>query len=122
MKQKKQDISNHYVNANDFRDEIIKSKEQDELTEAALTMLLRMCNEIAKKHTYKHEQDREDCVAQAVEDVLRYWRGYDPAKSKYAFAYFTMMIMNGLKKGWKQLYKIKSIDKISLSHENLYNI
>lgn len=112
----------HYVNAVDFRNEIIKSKEEGKLTKTAVAMLMRMCEEIANTRRYKYEQDRQDCVAFAMEDVIRYWRGYDVSKSEYAFAYFTRMIMNGLKKGWNKLYNVKSINKISLSHENIYNV
>jgi hypothetical protein len=121
-KKTKKSNSREYVNAIDFRNEIIKSKELNELTPTAIAMLMRMCNEIAKTRTYKYEQDREDCVAFAMEDVIRYWRGYNPIKSEYAFAYFTMVVMNGLKKGWKRLYPVKSINKVSLSHENIYNV
>ena len=118
----KKTSSRQYVNATDLRNEIIKSKEANQLTSTAIIMLQRMCEEIAKTRTYKYEQDREDCVAFAMEDIVRYWRGYDPKKSEYAFAYFTRMIMNGLKKGWNKFYPMKSINKISLSHENIYNV
>lgn len=114
--------NNNYVNPIDFRNEIIKSKELNVLTNTAVFMLMRMCEEIARTRSYKYEQDREDCVAFAMEDVIRYWRGYNADISEYAFAYFTRMIYNGLQKGWKRLYPLKSINKISLSHENLYNI
>ena len=122
MAQRKNKNSKHYVNPTDFRNEMIKSKERGSLTKEAVTMVQRMADEIARTRSYKYEQDREDCVAFAIEDVCRYWRGYDVAKSEYAFAYFTRMVMNGLQKGWKKLYPVKSINKVSLSHENIYNI
>jgi len=113
--------SNYYVDPDELRNEIIKSKKNGELTPRSLDMLILMSDEIAKNFTYKYHQDREDCVSSAIEDILRYWKGYDEEKSDNAFAYFTRMIWNGLKKGWNKLYKIKSINKVSLSHENLYN-
>ena len=112
----------YYVNPDEFRKEIIVSKEMDQLTPAAISMLVRMANEIARTYSYKYPMDREDCVAFAIEDTMRYWRGYNPEISKYAFAYFTRMIFNGLQKGWKKLYPIRSINKVSLSHENIYNV
>lgn len=121
MGRKKSD-KKHYVDPIEFRNEIIKSKEQDELTKTATEMLFLMCHEVARTNSYKYPEDKEDCIAFAMEDVLRYWRGYKPELSEYAFSYFTMMIMNGLKKGWKKLHTIKTINKVSLSHQNLYNI
>jgi len=112
----------YYVNPDDFRDEIIKSKEKDELTHKAVEMLMLMANEISRTFSYKDPMDKEDCIAFAIEDAVRYWRGYNPEISKYAFAYFTRMIFNGLQKGWKKLYPIKSINKVSLSHENIHNV
>jgi len=113
--------SSFYVDPDELRNEIILSKKKGELTPRALEMLILMSDEIAKNFTYKYQQDREDCVSSAIEDILRYWKGYDEEQSDNAFAYFTRMIWNGLKKGWNKLYKIKSINKVSLSHENLYN-
>jgi DNA-directed RNA polymerase specialized sigma subunit len=112
---------NDYVNGVEFRNEIIKSKDRGELTPIAINMLIKMCNEISKKYSYKYKEDREDCVAYAIEDTLRYWKAYNPDVSKNAFGYFTRMIWNGLKKGWRKLYKIKSSDKISLS-SNIYSM
>lgn len=124
MGRKKSSQSNRkeYVNPDEFRSEIIKSKEMDKLTPRAVDMLVLMCNEIARTRSYKYPMDREDCISFAVEDMIRYWRGYNPEKSQYAFAYFTRIALNGLQKGWKKLYPIKSINKVSLSHENVYNV
>jgi len=122
IKDKPTKKSNFYLDPIEFRTEIILSKEQDALTNKAVQMFITMCNEVAKTRSYKFEQDREDCVAFALEDCVRYWRGYNPEKSEFAFAYFTRLVMNGLAKGWKKLYNIKSINKISLSHTSLYNI
>jgi DNA-directed RNA polymerase specialized sigma subunit len=122
MGRKRNPNKKNYVDPDEFRDEIIKSKEKDKLTSRAVEMLVLMCNHVSRINSYKYPMDREDCIAFAIEDVLRYWRGYDPEKSTYAFAYFTRMIINGLQKGWKKLYPIKSINKVSLSHENIFNI
>lgn len=121
MAKTKKSNKKYYVDPIEFREEIIKSKEKDELTPRAVEMVIRMANEVSRTNSYKYPMDKEDCVAAAIEDVLRYWRGYDPAKSEFAFAYFTRMIFNGLKKGWKKLHPIKTINKVSLSHENVFN-
>jgi len=113
----------NYLDPQEFREEMLKSREQDELTPKAVQMFRIMSHENAKRRTYKFEEDREDCVACGVLDCLLYWRGWDPEKGANCFAYFTTVVYNGLQKGWKRLNgKIKYSQKVSLSHQNLYNI
>ena len=114
-------MSKNYLDPKDLLKEILKSKEQDELTPKAVEYFMLMASEISKTLSYKYEEDREDCIMFAMESILKYWRSYDPEKSKYPFSYFTSAIYNGLAKGWGQLHPIKESYKISISHENTYN-
>jgi DNA-directed RNA polymerase specialized sigma subunit len=112
-----------YVNNKLLLEAIVKSKEQEKLTPEALVMLDRMVKEISKVFKYKMEEDREDCQAFAMEDVIKYWNRFNPEKSNNAFAFFTQMIKNGFAKGWRRLYPIKSSLKVSISQEyGIYNI
>ena len=113
---------NQYVKPDDLKREILLSKEKNELTPAAIEMLWRMAKEASKKLRYKDEEDRKDCISFAMEDVLKYWRSYDPEKSKYPFAYYTQIIKNGFAKGWKKLHPISSLDKVSLNSSNIYSL
>lgn len=111
-----------YVKNKDLLAEIIKSKEKDQLTPTAMEMLMKMSREISKVFKYKYEEDREDCISYALEDILKYWRNFDPAKSSNAFAYYTQMIKNGAAKGWRALYPIKASRKVSINSEDgVYN-
>lgn len=112
----------HYVKQAELREAIIKSKEQDQLTPEAIDMLMKMCNKIANMNVYQLKEDRDDCIAYAMEDCLRYWRSYNPEYSSFCFSYFTRMIINGMKKGWKKLHPLKSINLLSLSNEKVFNI
>jgi len=113
----------HHVKNKDLREEILKSKEQDELTPKALEMLMLMAEKYANKYTYIYPEDRQDCIAFAVIDCYNYWRGYDPDKSPNAFAYYTSVIANGFKKGWRKLYgDFPKSSKVSLSSNNIYNL
>jgi len=98
--------------------EIIISKQQDELTPRALEMLMKMTREISKVFKYKYAEDREDCISYAIEDILKYWRNFDPTKSTNAFAYYTQMCKNGSAKGWRALYPIKDSKKVPISTED----
>jgi len=111
-----------YCPPDEFAKEIRKSKELGELTPKAIEFLMAIIENASKKLKYKNPQDREDCIMFAMEDVLRYWKGFDFEKSDNPFAYFTQMIKNGFAKGWNKLYPIKSSDIISISHENFYNM
>ena len=112
-----------YVSNKELVQQIILSKENGALTPRALEMLQRMVKEISKVFKYKMEEDREDCQAFAMEDVIKYWDRFNPEKSNNAFAFFTQMIKNGFAKGWRRLYPIKASMKVSISKEyGVYNI
>jgi hypothetical protein len=85
-------------------------------------MFQTMAKEASKKLRYRDEEDRKDCIAFAMMDVVRYWRSYNPEKSKDPFAYFTQMIKNGFAKGWRKLHPLSSGEKVSLSHDNIYTM
>ena len=112
----------NYVNPEELKQEILLSKERDELTPKAVELLMLMAREASKKLRYKDEEDRKDCIAFAMMDVVKYWRSYNPEKSTYPFAYYTQIIKNGFAKGWRKLHPLSSTDQVSLSNENLYSI
>lgn len=108
----KQYVSNPYL-----LQEIIKSKEQDELTPEALKMFDLMIENISAKKHYNDPEDRKDCWQSAYLDILMYWRGFNPEKGKNPFAYFTSIIVNGLNKGWHKISgKMKPSDMISIDN------
>ena len=97
--------------------EIMKSKAQNELTPEAIQMFQLMIENISAKKHYNDPEDRKDCWQSAYLDILLYWRGFDPEKSKNPFAYFTSLIVNGMNKGWHKISgKIKTSDMISIDN------
>jgi DNA-directed RNA polymerase specialized sigma subunit len=113
----------HHVKNKDLREEIIKSKEQDELTKEALDMLILMAEKFSHKMNYLYSEDKEDCISFAVMDCFQYWRGYDPTKSANAFAYYTQIIKNGFAKGWRKLHgHMPYSTKVSISQHQIYNL
>ena len=108
-------MGKHYINNENFLEEIIKSKKQDKLTEQALQNIMQIIDGVVKNLYYKNPKDREDCIGICVETVLRYWRGFDPDKGHNAFAYYTQMTKNGLAKGWKDLHPIRRVQQISIN-------
>ena len=112
----------NYVQPEELKAEVLISLERGELTPRAIEMFQLMAKEMSKKFRYKDEEDRKDCIAFAMMDVVRYWRSYNPEKSKDPFAYFTQMIKNGFAKGWRKLHPLSSGEKVSLSHDNIYTM
>lgn len=112
-----------YVKNKDLREEIIKSKAQNELTRTALDMLSLMSHKFANGFTYVYDEDREDCIQFAIMDCFLYWRGYDPEKSPNAFSYFTQIIKNAFAKAWRKLHgRFPLSSRVSYSSSNIYSI
>lgn len=111
-KEDKQYVSNKYL-----LEEIIISKQMDELTDNAIKMLQLMAENLAKKKHFKCPEDKEDCIQTAMLDIALYWRGFDPERFKNPFAYYTSMLTNGLAKGWNKIYgKFKASEMTSLDN------
>jgi hypothetical protein len=112
-----------HVKNRDLREELIKSKAQNELTKETLDMFILMANKFATKFKYVYPEDREDCISFAIMDCFQYWRGYNPERSQNAFAYVTQIIKNGFAKGWRKLYgNMPKSKKISISQNKIYSI
>lgn len=118
---KSKENTNYHVKNADLVREIIISKDKNELTTDALNMLIKMVKKIGNNFTYYDPMDREDCEQSAIEDVLKYWRGFKPELSTNAFSYYTQVIKNGFAKGWKQLHKIKKKNMVYMSN-NIWSL
>lgn len=113
----------NYVKNKDLREELIKSRKQNELTKEALEMIILMANKFSTKFQYKHIEDRDDCVAFAIMDCYIYWKRYNPDKSDNAFSYITQILKNGFAKGWRKLHgKCPLSLQISLSNNTIYTL
>lgn len=115
-----------YVKNADLLRVVVESKEKGQLTPEAIKMFFLMIEGITKKMSYKDPEDKADCMAFAMEDLIKYWNRFDPAKSNNPFAYFTQIAKNGMAKGWKKIHPPKSPRTIPFSHitgdDNSYNI
>lgn len=109
---------NIYVRNKDLYDEICKCKETGEMSTALCNMLMLISENCCKKMFYKNPQDREDCVAGAIEDCIFFWNKFNPEKSSNAFAYITSIAVNGAAKTWRKLGKMNFPDSIMTSLSN----
>ena len=111
-----------YVNNKELLKEIIESKKRNELTPRAVELICKMSNELSKILKYKYPEDREDCVASGIADVMRHWRNFNPEKSENVFAYYSQVIKNGMAKTWNFIHEQKSTDFVSLDEDFFRNI
>ena len=119
--------SKNYLNNRDLFDEIVKSKEQDELTPTALKMLMLLSERAQRKLKYANPDDKHDCLAFARMDLIKYWRSFKPEKTSNAFAYFTSVCINGYAKGWHKLHPEKyqgtlSLDSSGMDGDGIYSL
>ena len=119
----KKTSSDHYIKNSILTAELIKCKQQDELTPEAVQMFVAIATKLSNTMHYTNPDDRDDCISTAVLDCIKYWRNFDPEKTMNGFAYITSICKNGFAKGWRQLGKMQLPDskKVSLS-DNIYNI
>lgn len=108
----------YYIDQKKLLQEVVISKENGELTPSALEMLILIANEVSRALKYEYEEDRVDCIAFAIEDLIRYWKSFDATKSDNAFAYYTQIAKNGLAKGWNKLHGKASCVKIITINES----
>lgn len=108
-------MAKHYVTNKTLVPEIIKSKEQGELTPEAIKMLIMLSERAIRKLQYKNPEDRRDCLAFAQMDLFKYWDRFNPEKSTNAFAYYTQIAKKGYAKGWNKLHPKKYGGTIRMS-------
>lgn len=116
----------HYVRNKDLLAEIIKSREQDEITVEASEMFTLIATNLSTRLIYQNEDDRKDCIQAAVTECLTYWRSFDPDRSPNPnpFAYFTQVCKNGFAKCWRSLgyYHCPESKRVRISDGNFYSI
>lgn len=108
-----------YVSNPDLLEEILKSRENDELTYNAVMMLKLLCERLAMMKYCKYSEWRDDLTGGAILDCLRYWRSFDPEKSSNPFAYFTSVATNGMNKTWRAMGKLHFPESIMTSVDNI---
>lgn len=103
----------NYLNNKDLYNEIVKSKEQGQLTREAEKMLILLAERAIRKMVYVDSADRDDCLQFALLDLLKYWRNFNPDYPN-AFAYFTEIAKRGYAKGWNKIHPQKYKDTMSI--------
>jgi len=107
----------YYLSNKDLLNEIKISKSKGEPTDKLVQMFILLSNHTSQRLKYRNPMDREDCIAAAIEDLVRYWYKFDETKYSNAFAYYTQIVKNAFVKSWYILgHKPNSPEIISISN------
>ena len=93
----------HYVNNKSlyecilvFHEDLKKAKENGEqkpkVPRYAAECIFSIANNLAKKHNFSRYPFKDEMIADAIENCVRYFDRFDPVKYKNPFAYFTQII------------------------------
>lgn len=103
----------NYLNNKDLHAAMSESKELGKLTPVAEKMLILLAERAINRMTYVNDDDRQDCLAFAILDLLKYWKNFNPVYPN-AFAYFTEIAKRGYAKGWNKIHPQKYKGTISI--------
>lgn len=84
----------NYLNNKDLLAEVIKSQEQDQMTDELAKMLQTLCARYASRAQFANYTYNEDMQAYAMLGLVKAWRAFNPEKSNNPFAFFTQCTKN----------------------------
>lgn len=87
----------NYLNNNSLLQEVIKSKEQGEMTDELVKMLMLLIDRIGSKGNYSGYSFLDDMKGNAALTLVRVWMKFNPERSSNPFAYYTQVIENAFK-------------------------
>jgi len=105
----------HYFDKDEFRLELAKSHEVNQLTERAMMMIHTLAQHRIRSKIYLNVDatDRYDIMMGAIYVMYKYWRSFkldrvdDNGRPLSPLAYFTQIFNNGARKAYNELRKKK---------------
>lgn len=82
----------NYLNNKDLLAEVLKSKEQGQMTDKLAHMLQTLCKRYASRGNFANYTYNEDMQAYAMMMLVRTWNSFNPEKSNNPFAFFTQCV------------------------------
>ncbi len=120
-----------YLEDNELYYQIVLSKGKGRLTKRAEELLVLIGKNLIrrKEKYYRSIDDRNDCLHQGYLMLFQNWQNFNEKRYKNALPYFSEIFKRAMAGGLKEIYNIKSKDKItmiSIDHSNeghgLHNI
>lgn len=112
-------LDNHYVDNKEFLKEIIKYREsvleakkenrtKPQIPRYVAECIMKISEKFSHNYRFLYYSFRDEMVADAIENCIRYIDNFDPAKSLNPFAYFTQVVywafLRRIQREKKQLY------------------
>jgi len=110
-----------YLKNKDLYEEVVRCLDASVYSMELHQMFEKIVTHFSYTFTYLEPMDRDDCRAQAIEDLYRYWNRFDP-KYKNAFAYYTQVTKMAFAKMWRKLYPGPFTHKNKIGLDNLYSL
>lgn len=95
-------MAKDYIKNVDFTKCIIECKLNGSLNNAAVKYIEKIIVRLSRHNNHMRVEDVEDMRMFCWEYVLTHWQQYDPEKSDHCFAWFSSVIFNALKMGYKK--------------------
>jgi len=110
----------YQVTDSELKKELVNSHKQDRLTNKASEMFYLMANGITKNFQgqYRYEEDREDCIQNALLTITENWKTFDMNSDK-PFKYFYSVITFSFSHYFKNVimskgFRLIDYDKIEI--------
>jgi hypothetical protein len=94
MTQEKKKRKVNYLNNKDLLAEIMKSKENNKMTDKLAHMLQTLVARYGKKGNFANYTYNEDMQAYAMLMLVNTWNSFNPEKSNNPFAFYTQCVKN----------------------------
>lgn len=92
----------NYINNKDMLAEVIKSKEQGEMTDKFARMIMLLVKRYSGQGSYSGYTYVEDMESYALYIVCKVWNSFDPERYDNPFAYFTQTIKRAF---WQYMHQ-----------------
>jgi hypothetical protein len=109
----------NYLSDSDMIYQIILSKGKGYITKELERMIILLCNRLIMKMHYYNDDDRNDCLQQAILSTLENILKFDEKKYVRCFPFCTEIAKRGLAHGWNI---INEIDSSSRKIEKIRNL
>lgn len=81
QRKKRQSQNNkHYINGNDLWRELTQCSKNEKISPTAIDYFRLLAEKLSTSDEfhYRHDEDREDCIAGGVSDAVSYWQNFIP--------------------------------------------
>ena len=109
----------NYLNNKDLLAEVIKSKDQDKMTDKLAHMLQTLTARYGKKGNWANYTYNDDMQGWAMLQLVKTWRSFKPEKSNNPFAFFTQCIKHSFIQFLNQEKKQRDVRDVLLVDNGL---